>query len=400
MIDALRIPQPRSGCSPHRPGVLAPGAESGDDGAVDHPQTQPERPHGIDRRHPIAKRIIARWRQLIVLTGGRSAGEPTLIACSGGADSTALALALGSTGIPLTLLFAEHDARDRSDVLQDRARVEQLAKLLGSEFSSVNCSGLSSGQPSEGEMRAARYGAIAEATRSLKLRFVATGHQADDQLETMLISLIRGGGPSGMAGIPETRRLDPLLPEVHLLRPMLAITRAECETLCMDAGLHRPGEGEPAWAQDQTNAEAVYLRNRVRHEIVPLLSAIRPGVAIRASRNAEWFRQLESVLHQRATAVSESAACSAGAGSRVWSRRVLGAEPAIVLGELLRIAMEDRRDGRGLDRLDAEKVGRISEAVADDSTDPRVFEIGDGWSVVVRASEVELRMKKPRDERG
>lgn len=360
------------------------------------PDHQPDRPLSIDRRHPIARRIIARWRHLIAAAGGSPAGEPTLIACSGGADSTALALALGSTGVRLALVFAEHDARPREVVLRDRARVELLASALGADFHSVDCTGISSGQPSEGEMRSARYAAMSSAARAGGFRFVATGHHADDQLETMLLALIRGGGPRGMSGMPERRTIDPLEPEIILLRPMLVISRAECEALCTDAGLRPPSEGEPAWADDQTNSESAYLRNRVRQEIVPRLEDLRPGVAVRAARNAEWFRQMESVLRDRAAMVSESARRADGAGVHSWDRGALRTEPPIVIGQILREALADARGRRGLDRLDAAKVGRISSAVADQSTEAREFEIGDGCSVTVRARAVELRMKKPR----
>jgi len=371
----------------------------GDDGRVSSPSRQPLPDLKLDRRHPVARRIIARWRQLISALGGTDAGEPTLVACSGGADSTALALAIASAGVPITLFFAEHRARNRSFVLKDRARVRALAGILGAEFVSVDCDPQSV-DPTENHMRRSRYEAAAREARSRGIRFVATGHHADDQLETMLLALIRGAGPAGMAGMREHRHLDKQSPAVHLLRPMLAISRAEAESLCEDAGLHRPGAGEPTWASDHTNDDPSYLRNRIRREVVPLLEAIRPGLAARAARNAEWFRQLDEILTERAEAADRAAAVPGSSADRIWKRSDLKTQPAIVIGQLLRRAAQAETSEDQQDRFGADKLARIAAAVSDDSTEPRLFEIGGGFEVRVDAHEVELLMKKPRDTRG
>lgn len=347
----------------------------------------------LDRRHPVARRIIQRWRQLIESRGGRSSGEPTMIACSGGADSTALVLALAAAGAELTLLFAEHDARARSLVQADRDIVEQLARAIDADFVSVPCP-TGSATPSENLMRHARYRAIAAEARRRSVRFVATGHHADDQLETMLLALIRGGGPLGMAGMRESRPIDDELPPVHLIRPMLGISREEAESLCLSAGAHRPGTGTPSWAEDHTNEDTAYLRNRVRHEILPLLHALRPGLPGRAARNAEWFRQLGELLTDQAKLIDRDARLRAEPEARVWSRSALAEALPVVAGEVIRRAVGEEQQGEGLDRLDGEKLATITAAIGDRVTDPRVFEIGSGIMIRVTAHEVELFMKK------
>jgi len=347
----------------------------------------------LDRRHPVARRMILRWRQLIEAQGGRSAGEPTLIACSGGADSTALAIALAATGTHLTLLFAEHDARAQALVQADRDIVEQLAQAIDAAFVSVPCP-TDAASPSENLMRQARYQALATEARKRSIRFVATGHHADDQLETMLLSLIRGGGPLGMAGMRESRTIDDEQPPVHLLRPMLAISREEAESLCVSAGVFPPGYGIPSWANDHTNEDTAHLRNRVRHEILPHLRALRPGLPARAARNAEWFRQLGGLLRDQAIRVDRDARLRDEPEARVWCRSALAEALPVVAGEVIRRAVGEVSLSGGLDRLDGEKLATITAAIGDGVTDPRVFEIGCGIVILVTAHEVELSMKK------
>lgn len=375
-------------------GRFAIAGNLGDDAPVSRSPDSTEPTIRPDRHQPTARRIIARWRQLVASRGGSSSGEPTLIACSGGADSTALTIALASTGIPLTLFFAEHRARPRDLVESDRATVQKLAAALRAGFVSVACDPKVDVAPSEGQMRRSRYAAAAREARSRGLRFIATGHHADDQLETMLIALIRGAGPSGMAGMRETRPIDDHSPPVHLIRPMLAISRAESEQLCLDAGLHRPGAGDPAWVEDHTNSDTAYLRNRVRHEVVPVLEAIRPGLASRAALNAEWFRQLAALLDLQAESLDRTALVNQAEAARVWKRAALRDEQCVVLGQLLRNAAWALTAGEGLDRFGADKLTRIAEAIQDGFTEPRLFEIGDGFEVRVDAHEVELRATK------
>ncbi|MFG0294069.1 MAG: tRNA lysidine(34) synthetase TilS [Phycisphaerales bacterium JB050] len=358
-------------------------------------QPVPNSPIRLDRRHPVARRMIATWRGLLTQHGGDSAGEPTLIACSGGADSVALAIALASTGVPVTLAFAKHDARSPSEVEADLSVVRRVAESIGAEWVALDCPSSTDQSPTEESMRLSRYAALAAEARQRSIRFVATGHHADDQLETVLLALIRGGGLSGMAGMAPSRPLDADSPTVLLLRPMLGVTRADAERLCLDSGLSQPGSGGPSWAVDCTNTDAAYLRNRVRHEVVPMLESLNPGMAGRVSVNAEWFRQASSLIRSQAIELDRGARESASGGAIRWSRPPLSTVEPVVLGDLIRWSVETRLGRQGLDRLTGETLRAITEAIRDRSTDPRRFEPGAGLVIEVTAHSVTLTQKNP-----
>lgn len=366
----------------------------GDSARVSDESRHSPAPIGIHRNHPVARRIIERWRWLGKRTGGSGSGEPTLVACSGGVDSAALALALASTGLEITLGFAEHDARPVHEVHRDRDVVRQLAAALGCGFVSEPCPTPPGSEPTEGLMRRVRYELLARIARDLRIRVVATGHHADDQLETVLLALIRGGGPAGMAGVAPARAIDRNDPVVQLIRPMLQVTRAECEQLCLDAGLKPPGSDGPCWAEDATNTDTRHIRNRIRHIILPQLEAIRPGLAPRVSRNAEWFRQMRELLHDQAVQLDRASRLSRADDRMVWKREDLREALEVVVGELFRQASIELAGGAGADRFGAEKIARVVGALQDSGTDPRHFELGAGFGIVVTAREVQLVHEK------
>ena len=190
------------------------------------------------------------------LRRGADRGYPApaiLIACSGGPDSTVLADVL-STFVPrerLAVAHFNHRLRgDDSD--EDEAFVGRMAQALGLPFTVQRAETRVEG---EAAWRAIRL-AFFEATR-LELGFdlVALGHHADDQLETILIRLLRGTGPSGLRGMAELGN--------HKLRPMLAASR--------DSILAYAGSRGLRFRTDETNASPRFLRNRVRQLVIPPL---------------------------------------------------------------------------------------------------------------------------------
>jgi tRNA(Ile)-lysidine synthase len=183
-----------------------------------------------------------------------------LVAASGGADSTALALATaqlaagGRLQRPLALVHVDHASHPASR--DAAAHVADLSARLGIGFAHARIAA----KPSEEAWRAARYAALLDLARAHDAGFVLMGHHADDNLETILFRLIRGTGPRGLAGIPEHRALAP---DVHVLRPFLDVRRAT---------LHRAvAEAKAAVFADPTNADRRYRRNQTRAETLPLL---------------------------------------------------------------------------------------------------------------------------------
>lgn len=132
----------------------------------------------------------------------------------------------------------------------------------------------------EAAARAVRYGFFAGVIAQTGAAAVATGHTRDDQAETVLLHLLRGAGPDGLAGMAA----DAALPVdgghvVRVLRPLLAVTRSEIEAFCRTAGI------EPR--RDPTNDTTDFTRNAIRHTVLPALATVNPNVAEALVRLAE-----------------------------------------------------------------------------------------------------------------
>jgi tRNA(Ile)-lysidine synthase len=225
-----------------------------------------------------------------------------LVAVSGGADSVALLRGLvefkGNSGSG-RLIAAHFNHRLRGvESNADEAFVCDLAKSLEvsleigrSEFPTG-----STGDGLEAAARAARYEFLTKTAQRVGARYVLTAHTADDQVETILHRILRGTGISGLAGIPRARELAP---GISLLRPLLAVTRNE--VLAYLASVTQP------FREDSSNASLAFTRNRIRHELLPLLEkeyapALRSAL-LRLSKLAEENQEylgtvLEPLLSQ------------------------------------------------------------------------------------------------------
>jgi tRNA(Ile)-lysidine synthase len=228
-------------------------------------------------RAPAELRLVADLAaKALAAVGAPAAGDGVAVAVSGGADSLALLHALralaGPRGWRLAVLTVDHGLRPGSAA--DAAFVADHAKALGlpARVLTLAPGDLARHRDAgpEGAARAARYGALWPAADELGCSWLATGHTLDDQAETVLLQLLRGAGPDGLAGMAvRTGRL---------LRPLLAVRRGETRAACAAVGL--------AWREDPTNADDGPLRNRVRTRLLPLLEELRPGAARTLARTA------------------------------------------------------------------------------------------------------------------
>jgi tRNA(Ile)-lysidine synthase len=228
-------------------------------------------------RAPAALRLVAdRVAKALAAAGVPAAGDGLALAVSGGADSLALLHAVrtlaGPRGWRLAVVTVDHGLRSGSAA--DAAFVVDHAKALGldARLETLAAADLErhrrAGQ--EGAARAARYEALWRAAGELGCGWLATGHTLDDQAETVLLQLLRGAGPDGLAGM--TVRSG------RLLRPLLGVRRAETRGCCAAVGVD--------WREDPTNDEPGPLRNRVRQRLLPLLEELRPGAAVALARTA------------------------------------------------------------------------------------------------------------------
>jgi tRNA(Ile)-lysidine synthase len=244
-------------------------------------------------RAPAALRLVAdRAARALAAAGAPGRSDGLAVAVSGGADSLALLHALRTLAAPrgwwLEVVTVDHGLRPGSAA--DAAFVVDHAKALGLPAHLVTIAAAEleevRGAGPEGAARAARYRALAETAAAAGCRFVATGHTLDDQAETVLLQLLRGAGPDGLAGMA--------VRDGWLLRPLLAVRRSETHDCCRALDL--------AWREDASNQDQRLLRNAVRLRVLPLLEELRPGSTRTLARTAELARTERDWLDPLVTA--------------------------------------------------------------------------------------------------
>lgn len=214
-------------------------------------------------------------------------GEAILLAVSGGQDSLCLAQVMLELQPrwDWRLAIAHCDHGWRQDSSANAAHVARLARVWG-----LPLLGARATVPLLGEAAARewRYRVLLELAEQHHFGAIATGHTASDRAETLLYNLTRGAGLEGLSALGETRWLSP---EVRLLRPLLCLTRADTEAFCRERQL-------PVW-EDSTNQDLRYARNRIRHQVLPVLQGLNPRADEHLAQTAELIEaEVEYLDHQ------------------------------------------------------------------------------------------------------
>jgi len=203
------------------------------------------------------------------------AGATVLVAVSGGPDSMALLHVLSRVAPPRALTVIAHgvDHGLRAGAARELDLAEEGAAKSGVPFGRTAVA-VAPGGNLQARARAARFEALAAAAREAGASAIATAHHADDRAETVILRLLRGAGPAGLAALPP--RAPAVLGDeasiggLELIRPLLRARRADIE-----AHLERHAI---AFAHDPSNDDPRYLRTRVRRELLPLLTELSPGI--------------------------------------------------------------------------------------------------------------------------
>ncbi|WFE51372.1 tRNA lysidine(34) synthetase TilS [Micromonospora sp. WMMD1155] len=301
---------------------------------------------------------------------------PVLVACSGGADSLALAAATvfvaPRLGRSTVLVTVDHGLQVGS-----AQRAEAVAAWArGAGFTAASVARVEvAGRPGgpEAAAREARYEALTEAARQHDAVAVLTGHTRDDQAETVLLALARGAGPRGLAGMPARRELE----GVPLLRPLLEIGRDQTRAACAVLGLS-------PW-QDPHNTDPSYARSRVRADLLPaLVRALGPGVVDNLARTARLVAADNAALDEVVAAALTAARHPDGG----LSAPTLLALPPAVRGRVLHSwarelgALPGALSHRHVSALDALVTAWRGQGPADLPGGVRVLRRADRLSVV------------------
>ncbi|MCK4872157.1 MAG: tRNA lysidine(34) synthetase TilS [Phycisphaerales bacterium] len=309
---------------------------------------------------------------------GVRAGSRLILAVSGGADSAALLLAVAALAqrrehaYTLTVGHVEHGLRG-AESSADAEAVTEWCEELGIPCEVIDVDVLAEVPANtEAAARSARYAALGELARRDGATAVVVGHHEQDQLETVLMALLRGAGPRGMAGMAWRR---PLSPGVPLVRPMLAVDHRWAVGCCRTAGL--------AWREDRTNRDLSRTRAAVRADLVPIIERMRPGTARRLVDAAPlWRAAAELVTEAADDAMGEADA---------WRRDDLRLLDPAVLAEGLRRRATALLGGDGEDQLTGRKLTQCADAIRDGSTEPRRLHLAGRLWVQVTAHLVTLR---------
>jgi tRNA(Ile)-lysidine synthase len=300
---------------------------------------------------PAAKDLAERTAQTLTKYQLLVPKARVLAAVSGGADSVCLLHILAGLQkqFKFSLSVAHVNHRLRPEAGEDARYVEALAAKLKLPFAhrAVNVKALASRKKLslEDAARQARYRALEKIAKQFDADAIALGHTTDDQVETIVLNLLRGGGPEGMAGMPITRPLG----KAKIIRPLLEISKAETEQYCRDHKL--------TFRFDASNLDTSILRNRLRHKILPILRAEQPALDKVLLRQGEIFRAEDEYLRQQAGIALAEVTLVKTANAITFSIKKLIALPEVLARRVVREALRELRQGR--QPLGLEQVERV-----------------------------------------
>lgn len=281
-------------------------------------------------------------------------GQTVVVGLSGGADSVALTGALTTLGASqgFRVVAAHLDHGLRAGSAADAGFCTELCARLGvplrSARADVAARARREGAGIEAAARSERYAFLRSVVEHEGAAALAVAHTRDDQAETLLLRLLRGSGSVGL-GAMRPRRGD-------VVRPLLGVSRAQVIEYLKQRGL--------PWREDPTNADPAFLRNRVRHELLPYLEArFNPRVREGLARSAALLADEAGVLAESGHELLSRIARRDGQGV-VLARTALAAAPRAVARVALRQALDEAGGLRGVSLVHVERILDLAASAA------------------------------------
>ena len=214
-----------------------------------------------------------------------------LIAISGGVDSVVLTHLLHQLNFAISLAHCNFQLRNEASDL-DEVYVKKLAEKLNIPVFSIQFKTAKYAKEKKLSTQLAarklRYDWFQKLTEENNFDYILTGHHADDNLETFLINLTRGTGLDGLTGIPPVNG--------NIIRPLLKFSRAEIEEYALKNAIK--------WRNDASNLETKYIRNKIRHQIVPILKELNPSLLKSHNKTTDFLKQSQQIITDQIKQVS------------------------------------------------------------------------------------------------
>jgi tRNA(Ile)-lysidine synthase len=338
------------------------------------------------RLNQFSRMLLAEWRKLRLPTSG----ETVVVAVSGGADSTALLLAIEElktfhklhTGV----CVAHLDHRLRKSSSKDAKWVANLAAKLGFKSVIGRARVLDDADETNDNLeqaaRKARYAFLERTAKKVSANYVLTAHTMDDQAETVLMRLMRGSASLGLGGMDAVRPLAKNS-SIKLVRPLLWARRVETEAYCRVRKIE--------FLSDEMNDDLAFARVKVRKQLLPLMESFNNRIVEAISRTATQLREDGAVLGSDSDALLQRAAVSNEESGETevpaLDVKVLAGAPPALRRRALRQWLSNARGGtRRLEMVHLLAVEKLLEG----NTGGRVAELPSGGKVRRRRNRLEF----------
>ena len=257
-----------------------------------------------------------------------SLGSTIAVACSGGADSLALAAASlfegKRVGLNVVTVIVNHNLQKGSKEVAEQAK-RTLMELGYETVSIMEVSVPTASIGMEAAARNARYGALMEFMETQGAKFCMLGHTMDDQAETVLLGLARGSGSKSLAG------MQTLSSDGKYLRPLLGLRRATTVAFCVDSGIE-------FW-QDPQNTDPKFSRVKVRLNVLPVLEEeLGPGITEALARTATLLQEDNEYLDNQANEAFKQCAKTTN-NSVVLEIKLLESFPPAIRNRVIHLAL-------------------------------------------------------------